>query len=214
MSKVSPGHGFDMRGLQQEVENFSAGHIKDFVKNWKKLTSDKVILDIVEHRLKLNFSADIPHKGPFEYARNRRDTGIITKEVEKLLLKGVITKSNIVDGDYFSSLFTTPKKDGSYRTILNLKYLNEECDTHHFKMESLKQAVHMIRKGAFLASIDIKDAFYSFPIHPSHKKYLKFVWLSTPYQFEAMPNGYKDAMRVFTKLLKHLREMGYIWYVL
>ena len=214
MSKVSLENGFNMRDLRHKVDNFSAGHIKNFVKNWKELTSDRVILDIVEHGLKLNFSADIPRKGPFEYPRSKRDTGIITEEVEKLLLKGVITKSNIADGDYFSSLFTTPKKDGSYRTILNLKYLNEECDTHHFKMESLKQAIHMIRRGAFLASIDIKDAFYSVPIHPSHKKYQKFVWLSTPYQFEAMPNGYKDAMRVFTKLLKpvfsHLREMGYI----
>ena len=205
---------FDMAKLHQKVNNFSAGHIKNFVKNWKNLTSDSVILDIVKHGLKLNFTSEIPSKGPFEYPRSKQDTSIISKEVEKLLQKGVITECNVEDGDYFSSLFTTPKKDGSYRTILNLKYLNEECDTHHFKMESLKQAIHMIRRGAFLASIDIKDAFYSVPIHQSHKKYLKFVWLSIPYQFEAMPNGYKDAMRVFTKLLKplfsHLREMGYI----
>ena len=47
---------------------------------------------------------------------------------------------------------------------LNLKTLNKECDKAHFKMESLKQALHMVRKGTFLASIDIKDAFYSVPI--------------------------------------------------
>ena len=81
-------------------------------------------------------------------------------------------------------------------------------------MESLKNALHMVRRNAFLASIDIKDAFYSVPVQESHKKYLKFLWAGVPYQFEAMPNGYKDAMRVFTKLLKpvfsHLREMGYV----
>ena len=31
-----------------------------------------------------------------------------------------------------------PKKDGSYRTILNLKKLNQDCETTHFKMESIK----------------------------------------------------------------------------
>ena len=81
-------------------------------------------------------------------------------------------------------------------------------------MESLKQAIHMVRPGAYLASIDIKDAFYSVPIHPSQKKYLKFMWKATPYQFEAMPNGYLDAMRIFAKLLKPvfhtLRKMGYV----
>ncbi len=87
--------------------------------------------------------------------------------------------------------------------------LNKDCDTAHFKMESLRQALHMVRPGSYLASIDIKDAFYSVPIHPSHMKYLKFKWEGASYQFEAMPNGYVDAMRVFTKLLKpafsHLR---------
>lgn len=126
----------------------------------------------------------------------------------------MISITDIKDGDYFSSLFTRPKKDGTHRTILNLKYLNEECDTHHFKMESLKQAIHMIRPNAYLASIDIKDAFYTVPIHPGHKKYLKFMWKGIPYQFEAMPNGYLDAMRIFTKILKpifaSLREHNYV----
>ena len=100
-------------------------------------------------------------------------------------------------GEFFSNLFTTSKKDGTYRTILNLKSLNKECDKAHFKMESLKHALHMVRQGSFLASIDIKDAFYSVPIFNSHKKYLKFMWQGQPFQFKAMPNGYVDAMRIF-----------------
>lgn len=92
-------------------------------------------------------------------------------------------------GDYFSNLFTREKKDGTMRTILNLKYLNEECDTHHFKMETLKQALHMIQPNSYLASIDIKDAFYSVPIHPDHRKYLKFMWFDISLQFDVMPNG-------------------------
>ena len=50
--------------------------------------------------------------------------------------KEVTSPTKIQPDDYFSSLFTRQKKDGSYRTILNLKYLNEECYTKHFKMES------------------------------------------------------------------------------
>ena len=203
-----------MADLQQKVDTYRAGGIRHHYQAWKKLTSDSFILDIVQKGLKLNFISDTPSKGPFEYPRSASETNVIDDEIKKLLIKKVITRTHVGEGDYFSSLFTRQKKDGTYRTILNLKFLNEECDTHHFKMESLKQAIHMIRPGAYLASIDIKDAFYSVPIHPSHKKYLKFVWKATPYQFEAMPNGYLDAMRIFAKILKPafntLRKLGYV----
>ena len=164
--------------------------------------------------LKLNYT-DNPPQGnePFQYPRGQREFDTIDKEVHKLLRKGVITTCDREQGEYFSSLFTREKKDGTYRTILNLKSLNEDCDTAHFKMESLKQALHMVRPGCFLASIDIKDAFYSVPVNVEHRKFLKFAWDGVFYQFCAMPNGYCDAMRVFTKLLKPvfstLREEGH-----
>ena len=91
-----------------------------------------------------NFKNHIPCKGPVEHKHSQRDSDITSEEIKKLLQKQVITKCDINDGDYFSSLFIHPKKDGSFRTILNLKYLNEECFTYHFKMETIKQVIHMI----------------------------------------------------------------------
>ena len=80
-------------------------------------------------------------------------------------------------------------------------------------MESIKQVVYLITPNCYLASLDIKDAFYSVPVYEAHKKYLKFMNVGYPYRFEVMPNGYLDAMRIFTKLLKppfsHLRELGH-----
>ena len=150
---------------------------------------------------------------PFEYNRSEQEAQAIDQEMAKLINKEVVSISIISKGDYFSNLFTTPKKDGSLRTILNLKSLNESCSTNHFKMESIKNAIRIIKPGSYLASLDIRDAFYSIPIFEEHKKYLKFMWRGVPYQFEAMPNGYKDAMRVFTKILKpafsYLRELGH-----
>ena len=95
-----------------------------------------------------------------------------------------------------------PSRKGSFRTILSFKYLNEESFTYHFKMETIKQVIHMITPNCYLASLDIKNAFYTVPIYEQHKKYLKFLNTGILYQFEVMPNGYLDAMRVFTKILK------------
>ena len=65
-----------------------------------------------------------------------------------------------------------------------------------------------------MGSVDLKDAYYSIPIHPKHKKFLKFTWKEQVYQYTCLPNGYSDAMRIFTKLLKpafgHLRMLGFL----
>ena len=70
----------------------------------------------------------------------------------------------------------------------------------------------MINPGMFLASLDVKDAFYFIPVHKTHQKFLKLLLKGKAFQFNAMPNGYVDAMRVFNKVLKppfaYLREQG------
>ena len=80
-------------------------------------------------------------------------------------------------------------------------------------MKSLKHVVSMIRPNCFMASVDLKDAYYSVPIHRDHQKYLKFEWQGQLYQFTCLPNGLACAPRLFTKLLKPaystLRKQGF-----
>ena len=80
-------------------------------------------------------------------------------------------------------------------------------------METIKHVIHTMTPNCYLASLDIKDAFYTVPIYEQHKKYLEFLNIGIAYQIEVMPNGYLHAMRVFTKILKPpfscLREQGH-----
>lgn len=55
-----------------------------------------------------------------------------------------MSQSDIQSNDCFSNLLTKKEKDGNYRIILNLKFLNEECYTQNFAMESIRQAIHML----------------------------------------------------------------------
>ena len=80
-------------------------------------------------------------------------------------------------GDFMSSTFTREKWDGSYRMILNLKQLNKHIEYEHFKKESFQSVLNIIRPNCWMASVDLKYAFYyTFPIHPDHEKFLKFKW--------------------------------------
>ena len=135
----------------------------------------------------------------------------IEAEIKKLLIKKVIKPCN-KEGGFISNIFTRPKKDGTKRMILNLKKFNENIEYKHFKMESLNSAIELVKKDCYMASVDLKDAFYSIPVSTEHTDFLKFEHKGKFYKFVCMPMGYGPSMRIFTKVLKpiyaHLREKG------
>ena len=53
-----------------------------------------------------------------------------------------------------------------------------------------------------MASLDLRDAYYSAPIHNEDKKYLRFCLKGRLFQFTCLPNGLVYAPRLFTKILK------------
>ena len=83
-----------------------------------------------------------------------------------------------------------------------LKQLNKHVTHQHFKMELLSDVSKIIQRNCWMTSADLKDAFYTIPIHNAYQKCFKFVWYQKIYKYLGMPNGYSDTMRVFTKMLK------------
>lgn len=53
-----------------------------------------------------------------------------------------------------------------------------------------------------MTKVDLKDAFLVVPIHPDFKKYLRFIYRRTLYQFNVLPFGLSTAPYLFTKLIK------------
>ena len=94
-------------------------------------------------------------------------------EVRKLLEKVVIVKSKPEFCDYISGVFTRDKKDKSKRFILYLKSVNQSVKYKHFKTESIQILLYMIEPGVFMASIDLKDAFFTVSIYEDHQNFLK-----------------------------------------
>ena len=83
--------------------------------------------------------------------------------------------------------------------MLNLKNLNEFIEHIHFKMHGLKEILKMVAENCFMASLDIKDAYYSIPVDESSQKFISKEQL---HQFCVLPDGLSLCPRWFTKLLK------------
>ena len=185
-----------------ELNKFVAGNLKKLYLNWKSITNDEIILDIIKNGLKIDFKESPRNICVPKIQHSTKEIEIINSEIQKLLDKGVIVQCDREPNDFVSTVFTREKKDGSSRTILNLKHLNEFVRYRHFKMVSLSDVFKTIKKDVWMESVDLKDAFFTVSVHISHQKYFKFGWFQNFYKFLGMPNGYSDAMRIFTKILK------------
>ncbi|XP_072384478.1 uncharacterized protein [Diabrotica undecimpunctata] len=147
-----------------------------------------------------------------EDKRSTKEVKIITNIINKLMLSSAISIVDHTDDQYISKVFTIPKSDGSYRLILNLKKFNKFVENVHFKIEDNKVVVRLISQGCFMSKIDLKDAYHLIPVQKSHRKYLRFIFKGTLYEYNCLPFGLSCAPRIFTKILKPivgiLREKG------
>ena len=189
-------------GLEQSVKAFKASNISSFLNKWKSITNDKEIINMVTGtNIEFNY-VPVQSRPLAIHKFSDTEKKIIEAEINKLLNKGVIVKAERENGDFLSPIFLRQKKDGSYRLILNLKALNKSITYHHFKMDTLSSVVKLMRRNCFMATIDLKDAYYSVPMSEKHQKFLKFFWKGTCYKFTCFPNGLCFCPRKFTKLIK------------
>jgi hypothetical protein len=180
-----------------------------FAGQLSEVTDDSWVLDGIAQGIKLDFEA-LPTQLviPPPVAMSKEMVKICDKEVEDLIRKRAITE--VVDGSegFVCSLFVIPKKSGGFRPIINLKPLNRFIRYEHFKMENLESARFLLRKGDWMAKLDLKDAYLTVPVHPSHQKFLRFQWKGRIFQFSCLAFGLAPAPRIFTKILKVV--MGFL----
>ena len=92
------------------------------------------------------------------------------------------------------------KATGGWRPVIDLSHLNDFVQLTPFKMETVASVLLSVREGDFLASLDLKDAYFQIPIHGSSRKLLRFMSEGTVYQFKALCFGLSIAPQVFTRV--------------
>ena len=127
---------------------------------------------------------------------------LLKVEVKKLLKKRAVVPCEHDQGEFISSIFLRDKNDGSHRLISNLKGSNKYLEYKHFKMQTFQSVLSLIKPDCFMATIDLKDAHYSFKIDELATKYLKFLLNSRLLKFVVLPNGLFPGPRKLTKLKK------------
>ena len=123
--------------IYSDVENLTGGKLKYYYEYWKKYTSDTFILGIIKNGLKLDFNGIRFQCCCNNFPLSKEEMRIINSEIQKLKsIKAIVNTDKRTEG-YISDNFTSSKKDGSHRMILNLKNFKKFICFRHFEMESI-----------------------------------------------------------------------------
>jgi hypothetical protein len=143
---------------------------------------------------------------------SKEETDFLDKEVTRMLEMQAIKESDRTDL-ILSSIYTVPKKNGKRRPVINLRWVNEHIETIHFKMSTMKDVKQAMRKGDYLASLDLTDCFWGLPLSEKDQRACAFHWRGKNYVFTCLPFGLSLSPLFITKLyrnvVEHLQARGH-----
>ena len=138
----------------------------------------------------------------------REVTAAINKEVERGHTVGPFSVPPF-SNFHTSPLGAVPKKDGSYRLILDLSSpegssVNDGISHENFSVTytSFDQATDMVfvsGRGSYMAKIDIKHAFRLCPVHPQDYPLLGIRWQGKYYVDTRLPFGSRSSPFIFNR---------------
>ena len=108
--------------------------------------------------------------------------------------------------DFESGVFTVPKSDGGYRLCTDYRELNKFSEKQKFQMEGVQEVAELIQRNDYGMLVDLKDAYLTMGLHPSHRKYCRFRCPVTGvrYQWKTVSFGTSEAPKICTKVLRPL----------
>lgn len=91
---------------------------------------------------------------------------------------------------------------GKDRLVVDLRLINRFITPRPFKYQRLAGFLSSLVPGDHLVSWDVVDAFYHIRIHPSHRKYFRFVVDGIVYEPRVLPFVMRLSPWAWTKVLR------------
>ena len=181
------------------------GCLSSHWRRWQEIGAETWVVTVLRDGYRVPFKDSPPPlaRTPVSFPTYRAGSPraqALRQEVEAMLAKGALEIARDPGPGFSSRLFLVEKATGGWRPVIDLSHLNDFVQLTPFKMETVASVLLSVREGDFLASLDLKDAYFQIPIHGSSRKLLRFMSEGTVYQFKALCFGLSTAPQVFTRV--------------
>ncbi len=126
----------------------------------------------------------------------------VQKQVQEMLAQKVITESN---SEWNSPIFIVPKKDGSFRPVIDFRKVNNVTEDDRYPLPVLKDILTSLGKGNIVFStIDLLSGYWQVPLSADSQKITGFSTPNGHYHFLRMAFGLKGAPITFSRMMNQL----------
>ena len=154
------------------------GCLSSHWRSWQDIGAETWVVTVLRDGYRVPFKDSPPPlaRTPVSFPTYRAGSPraqALRQEVEVMLAKGALEIARDPGPGFYSRLFLVEKATGGWRPVIDLSHLNDFVQLTPFKMETVASVLLSVREGDFLASLDLKDAYFQIPIHGSSRKLLR-----------------------------------------
>ena len=156
--------------------------------------------DCAEHYIKLKPDSSPVYVPAYRLPHSQR--AVVDQQIRDMLDQGVIQPSK---SPWNSALFLVPKKDGSFRPVIDFRRVNLITEDDRYPLPVLKDLLMSLGQGNTLfSSLDLLSGYWQVPMAPASRAITAF---STPrghFEWLRMPFGLKGAPITFQRMINTL----------
>ena len=164
------------------------------------LTGEKLgRTDVIEHRINLIDNSKPAFVPNFRLPVSRRN--IVESLIKDMEDQGIIKE---LLSPYNSPLLLVPKKDGTWRIVIDYKRLNKDTIPDRMPMPNFDEVLSQLNGTKLFSALDLLSGYHQVPLSEDSKQCTAFSTHNLHWQFEVMPFGLPNAPLAFVRLMHQI----------
>ena len=154
----------------------------------------------IEHHVRLKPGTQPIYVPAYRLPHSQRQ--IVEEHVKDMKAQGVIQDSL---SPWSSPIFLVPKKDGSFRPVIDFRRVNEVTEDEKYPLPVLKDLLMSLGHGnTVFSTLDLLSGYWQVKMAPSSRAVTAFSTPNGHFEFKRMPFGLKTAPISFSKMMNTL----------
>ena len=167
---------------------------------------------LIQHSIRLKPDANPIYIPAYRLPHAQREHA--DKLVREMLEQGVIRESN---SPWNSPLLLVPKKDGTWRPVIDYRRLNLVTVKDRFPLPVISDLLHSLGKNKVFSTLDLLSGFWQIDLDEKSRPLTAFSTPNGHWEFISMPFGLHSSpitfSRLMTRIFRHMLNREVLVYL-